>query len=93
MVQHFYSYQVHARLNQTHTPAKNFPTGPHGSLMDIRWTNKGYRSHRTLPDSILKELDEKQITQVHTLITYHMLIHLLHALRIRTSRTQSTAYL
>jgi len=25
------------------------------------WANKRYRGHRTLPDSILKELDEKQI--------------------------------
>ncbi|KAG1741637.1 hypothetical protein EDB19DRAFT_1634433 [Suillus lakei] len=25
------------------------------------WVNKRYRGHHTLPDSILKELDEKQI--------------------------------
>ncbi|OAX32341.1 hypothetical protein K503DRAFT_702193, partial [Rhizopogon vinicolor AM-OR11-026] len=26
------------------------------------WANKRYRGHRALPDSILKEFDEKQIT-------------------------------
>ncbi|KAG0696659.1 hypothetical protein DFH29DRAFT_812747, partial [Suillus ampliporus] len=33
------------------------------------WANRKYRGHRTLPDSILKELDDKQIAYPYDSIT------------------------